>query len=343
VTGLPDSQAAFLFKQHHCLTDGTGLIQLLALAHADVPAASGTTPQRTPSDLLTRGVAARLAATPRTLVRLAAGSVSGMGQVAARPLEVVGRGVEFAASLKRMLTPPSVRRSPLLLGTGTKPLLVLLDASLADLKAAGKAADGSLNDAFVAAMLGGARRYHDAHGVRRDHVPVAMPVSLRKAGDPHGGNRFAGVRFAGPMSEADPVRRMRKIHELVEAVRDEPAIGFLDYLAPGLTKLPTTAIVELSVSITSSVDLQVSNIRGLEQEATLAGATVTGMYPLGPRPGVAAMIAMITYDGKCCIGINADAEVIDDVEVFEQCFREGLDEVVGVVGRPRSRRARSDR
>jgi len=34
------------------------------------------------------------------------------------------------------------------------------------------------------------------------------------------------------------------------------------------------------------------------------------------------MIAMISYDGTCCIGLNVDPDVISDLEVFETCLRE---------------------
>jgi len=36
---------------------------------------------------------------------------------------------------------------------------------------------------------------------------MAMPVSLRKADDPMGGNKFAGAYFAAPLDVADPAER----------------------------------------------------------------------------------------------------------------------------------------
>ena len=41
-----------------------------------------------------------------------------------------------------------------------------------------------------------------------DTNPIGMPVSLRKPGEA-GGNKFAGVRFAAPLAQPDPVTRMR--------------------------------------------------------------------------------------------------------------------------------------
>ena len=159
-------------------------------------------------------------------------------------------------------------------------------------------------------------------------MPIGIPVSLRTSDDPMGGNRFAGARFAAPVGEADPRARIEIIREFVITARAEPAIGFLDLVAPALSRLPTAAIIELAAGMTNVSDVQASNIPGMGHPVYLAGARVTGLYPLGPRPGVAAMIAMISYDGTCCIGLNVDPDVISDLEVFETCLREGFDEVL---------------
>ena len=330
VTGLPDAGAAFLLRVHHSMSDGTGLIQLMAIAHGEVAAAEGSSVARSSHGLAVRGLVHQVATAPRSAGKALVAAVAGTAQVARHPRAILGEKAAYAASLGRMLAPPPVGRSPLLAGPGNGALLILVDVPLDELKAAGRAAGASLNDAFVAALLGGARRYHEVHAVRRDALPVSMPVSVRTADDPLGGNKFAGVRFAGPMSEVDPARRMHLIGDVVRSMRHEPAIGFLEHVASAVTKLPDAAIVELSASIMSASDLQMSNIRGLPHRVELAGARVTGIYPLGPRPGVAAMITMITYDGTCCIGINANPHVVHDVEVFERCIREGFDEVLAL-------------
>jgi hypothetical protein len=206
--------------------------------------------------------------------------------------------------------------------------LLVLDVPLAGLRNAGKAADASVNDAFVAAVLGGLRRYHEHHDVMVDSLPIGMPVSLRQDNDPLGGNRFAGVRFAAPLSEPDPLVRMRLVREFVLGVREEAAIGFLDQISPVLTKMPAAAIIELSARLTTSSDVQVSNIRGIAHPVYLAGVEVQSMYPLGPRPGVAAMVAMITYQGTCCLGLNVDPDAFPDLDVLRRCLREGFDEVL---------------
>ena len=338
VTGLEHGRAAYLLKFHHSLTDGLGLIQLLTLAHSTTPEASSADPEvpapagvaLTPTSLLASRVTARVAGAPGSAVRRWGWAIGRLGRGVRRPDEAVGTGIAFAASLRRMLAPPQAGRSPLLSGGGLGNRLLTVDFPLDRLRAGGKAAGGSVNDAFIAAVLGGMRRYHEHHGALVDVLPIGIPVSLRNDSDPLGGNRFAGARFAAPLAEQDPAVRIQLVRDFVLAAREEPAIGFLDYLSPVLTKLPTAAIVELSASLTVTSDLQVSNIRGIGHPVYLAGVKVLGMYPLGPRPGVAGMIAMITYDGVCCLGLNVDPDVFGDGDVLTRCLEEGFAEVAAL-------------
>jgi hypothetical protein len=315
-----------------------GLMQLLEIAHSRTAGPSTSLPERavigrpvvTPSQVLSSKVRRSLAAAPSDALRLARGAVRAVGRTAAEPTGVVGEGVEFAKSLGRMLTPPSVPRSPLLANTGIRSRLVTFEMPLDRLKAAGRAAGGSLNDAYVAGFLGALRLFHEHHDAVVDEIPIAMPVSLRTADEPLGGNKFTGAQLVAPLAEPDPATRIQLIGAAVRSIREEAAIAFLDHLSPAITKLPSSAIIELSASLTGVVDLNISNIRGSEAPLFIAGCRVLGMYPLGPRPGVAVMAAMITYDGKCCVGLNIDAAIFPDTALLEKCLAEGYGEVLAL-------------
>ena len=339
VEGLQDGRAGYLLKVHHSLSDGLGLVQLLSLAHSrtsepgvhQLASPPASRPLLTPAGLLADRLRQRVSDAPSAWIRRGDDSLKLIGRTVRHPGAVVGDTIRFGRSLRRVLSPPPAERSPLLRGSsGFGYRFVVHDVPLSDLKAAGKAAGGSVNDAFLAGVLGAFRRYHEHYGVPIDLMPIGIPVSLRTSDDPMGGNRFAGARFAAPVGEADPRARIEIIREFVLTARAEPAIGFLDLVAPALSRLPTAAIIELAAGMTNVSDVQASNIPGMGHPAYLAGARVTGLYPLGPRPGVAAMIAMISYDGTCCIGLNVDPDVISNLEVFETCLREGFDEVLGL-------------
>jgi WS/DGAT/MGAT family acyltransferase len=341
VTGLKGGRAAYLLKVHHSLSDGLGLVQLLALAQSSTPTTERDQPDE-PDAVADLGRGGRNLHTPRGLVARRAldvvievpGQVIGTIRTAVRwgvrtaqnPHSVV----DYAKSVKRMVTPPSVPRSPLLDGTGLGNRLLILDVPFADLRAGAKAAGGSVNDAFVAAMLGALRLYHERHGDVPVSIPIGVPVSLRRENDPLGGNNFTGAQLVAPLAEPDPAERIRIMRELILTARDEPALGVIGDLSALLTKLPTAALVELAANLTTTSDMQVSNIRGLSEPTYLAGAEVLGMYPLGPRPGVAVMVAMITYRGTCCLGLNVNPDVFDDLDVLEECLYEGFAEVIAL-------------
>ncbi len=93
--------------------------------------------------------------------------------------------------------------------------------------------------------------------------------------------------------------------------------------------------------MTGLSDLQASNLGAIGRPLYLAGARVTRIYPMGPRPGIPAMVAMLTYDGTCCIAVNFDPDAIADAAAFSTCLREGFDEVISLRG-PRSESVQAD-
>jgi WS/DGAT/MGAT family acyltransferase len=327
VEGLPDGKAAYLLKFHHALADGTGAIQLFDLLHGHqaAPTAGKVALPRPPADGLT---GAELAAR-RTgeLIRGSAGAVTrlarGLGTSLSHPQAVVS----YAQSLSRVTAPPGTP-SPLLRSRGLSRRLRTLEVDLAALRAAGKAAGGTLNDAYLAGLLGGLGRYHRLHGAVVVDLPIALPVSLRRDADSPGGNRFAGAYLAGPAGEDDPATRIRIIHARVLAARGEAALDFLGATAPVTSRLPAAVVGALSYRFASAIDLQASNIPGLDREAYLAGARIERMYVFGPVPGSAIMATLLSHQGTCCIGIATDHDAVPDPDALLSCLREAFDEVL---------------
>jgi len=338
VLGLTGGRAAYLFKPHHSLSDGIGLLQLLDLGHAHgrepSPADDKPMPKprkkESPEGLLINRLATTAVTAPAGAVREA---LSVAGRFVGDPIGATTDAVKFAMSLRRVLTPPDAPHSPALTGGGSGYRMDTFDVSFDELKAAAKAAGGSLNDAFLSAILGGVRRYHEKLSFTVDSMPVAIPVSLRTDADPMGANKFAGARFVAPVGEPDPKARIAAIHDFIVDARMEPALGFLDLLAPVLSRLPGIVLSRLVGEMTGLSDLQASNLGAIGRPLYLAGARVTRVYPVGPRPGIPAMVTMLTYDGTCCIAVNYDPDAITDAHAFSACLREGFEEVVALASR----------
>jgi WS/DGAT/MGAT family acyltransferase len=335
IEGLADGTAAYLLKLHHCLTDGQATIQLFDLLHSDTAAPTPDKPvpvdQGDGSDGEAGSASRRIGASIGGGRRIAAAAAGLAAKLVARPVPTVASAVRWTGSLARVAGRPPAPPSPLMVQRGLSRRFAVLSVPLADLRAAGKAAGGSLNDAFLAALVGGLRRYHTAHGVVLDEVTIAFPVSLRDADHPLGGNRFSGARIAAPLVVEDPTERIARIRERVLAVRDEPALDFMSAVAPILARAPTSVLTRLTTTVTQSIDLQASNIPGLSRPAFMAGARITRMFPFGPAPGPAAMVTLISHDGTCCVGINMDASAIPDGQQFVDHLREGFNEVLSLV------------
>jgi diacylglycerol O-acyltransferase / wax synthase len=327
-------RAALLSKFSHAITDGVGGIELFLQVYdtsRDAPARP-MPPLPIPRDVTSDDLARRgLKRLPVMALsaghQLLADAAGGVGRLVRRPTDTVAEVISFADSARRMLGPPPAEPSPLLRRRGLTARTHVLEVPLADLRAASRAAGGSVNDAYLAVLCGGLRRYHETLGVPVDALPLAIPVSLRTADDPAAGNRFAGVTIAAPVGEPDPAERMRLIREQVIAGRSEPAIDLIGRLAPVLSLLPDPALLAVTERITPP-DVQASNVPGYTQETFLAGARVERQYGMGPLPRVAMMAVLISRAGICTLTVRYDTMSFTVPDELEKSLQLGLDEVI---------------
>ncbi len=340
IEGLEGGRAAYLLKLHHSLTDGMGAIQLMSLVQSRTREHTPNKPTTLDPSALpasasadTDPVAATIDGARHSLEQVPAllGAAVDLGiHWVRRPGGAAGEALRFAASLRRVLSPPPAPPSPLLRPRdGRVWVMRTLECPLADLRAAAKRAGGSVNDAYLAALLGGLRRYHEHHGVEIDELPMTVPVSLRRSDDPMGGNKFAGAMLAAPIGLVDPAERVAALRGVILEQLAEPALDSFSILTPIVNRMPS-AVGAAVMGLGAVTDLSASNMPGLPYEVYMAGARVERVYPFGPLPGVAVMAAMVSHGGTCCIGLTIDGTALDDVDVLMQCMEDGLDEVLAV-------------
>jgi WS/DGAT/MGAT family acyltransferase len=336
VEGLPDGRAAYLLKLHHSATDGMGGVQLLGHLHSKTRQPNPDKPQPpapaaepiSPLDAVTHQLRDDLEAMPGIL-RTAG---SGAWHALSNPIGSAGAATRYARSLRRVLAAPGSEGSPLLAERGLSRRFAALDVHFRELKAAGNAAGGSLNDAYLAALLGAYRRYHEAMKVPvPETIPLAIPISVRQPGDPEGGNRISSARIPAPVRIADPRTRIKQVRSLILTARAEPAANLIGLVFPSLSRLPGPVIAELAGPMTKSNDLQASNVPGVREARYLAGARIERTYLYAPLPGCAAMIALHSHGEVACIGANFDPASFTDPRLFVECLAEGFAEVLGLV------------
>lgn len=334
VEGIDGSRAALVMKIHHSLTDGLGGIQL-ALLLLDGQRTPGRPPdlprppvESPPSglDLLAEQLGWRASRSARYLARRARSSLPGMVAGIRRPVRAVSSAAGEVASIARTVAPIRQTMSPLMTGRSLRRQLGSLTVPLADLKEASALAGGSVNDGFLASVTAGLRIYHERHGVRVDQLRVTMPISLRTERDRPGGNRITLMRFAVPVGETDPARRVAAMRQLSWRTRHEASLPLTDAIAGALNLLPAAAVT----SMLRNVDFLASDVPGFDRPVYLAGAEVERYEAFGPTTGAAVNATLISYNGRCHVGFNLDTAAIPDPEVLVESMRAGFEEVIGM-------------
>ena len=338
VEGLDDDRAAMILKVHHSLTDGVGGMKLLMMLfdlERDGQSVSGgaAAPELASFgalDLITHSIKHQR----RRAVGIVRRSLSSAGNITravlSSPRETAVEAGRAIGSVARFLEPATNPKSPLMAARSLARSLGTLEVPLDELKLAAKAAGGSLNDAYVAAVLGGLMKYHQFHGESPESLRMVMPISIRDEGAGLGGNHFTPARFLVPMAIDDPTMRIAEVGRLSRWIRDEPAIALTDALAGVLNQLPTTLSTAIFGAMLKGADFVTSNVPGAPIPLYAAGAELERMYAFGPLSGAAANLTLLSHCGTACIGVNVDAVAIPDIETFLKAQRESFAEVLAL-------------
>ncbi|MGZ8801750.1 MAG: wax ester/triacylglycerol synthase domain-containing protein [Mycobacterium sp.] len=334
IDGLENDGAALVLKFHHSLTDGVGGVQIAMILFdlSEIPEQHGpvaAAPEVPPPPWL-RGYRD----TARYDARLVSNALTGTLKMAPklvfqgilRPVDTVSSAAGLAASVYRTVRPVNRTGSPLMTNRSLIRRLGVLEVPFPQLRAAAHHAGGALNDAFVAGVTGGLRRYHEKHGVTVGDLHLTMPMSLREEGDEIGGNRITIMRFDVPVGVADPVERIRQIHNRTARVRHEKSLPYTQWIAGALNMMPRWYIG----SILRNVDFLCSDVPGIPVPVFLGGARVLTQYAFGPTIGSAVNVTLLTYVDVCTLGTDVDTGAIPDYDVFFECLAAGFDEVLAL-------------
>ena len=245
------------------------------------------------------------------------------------PLATATGLLSMGRSAAEVLAPANDLLSPVMTRRGLGRRYAPIDVPLAGLKQAGRVAGGTVNDAFLGAVTGGLRRYHELHGKPVERLRVTLPISIRAAGDPEEGNRIALVRDVLSVGIADPVARIRADAERAAHWKTAPAVPHMEVLSGTVNRLPAAYLQGLA----KHVDFVASNVPGIALPMFCGGVPVLSLYPFGPTGGSAVNVTLVTYRDTCHIGVNMDVLAIPDGHEFMDCLRAGFDEVLELADR----------
>jgi WS/DGAT/MGAT family acyltransferase len=336
IEGVESEEAALVMKVHHSLTDGLGGMELAlllfdternAIPCTEMP--EGPAKERLDAPILVRECLARVGGQlARFVARRARSAAPSLWHVAIHPLTSFGETLGTWESVFRTMAPVKETLSPIMQGRGLGRKLDVVEVGLEDLRRAAATSGGTINDGFMASVTGGLRRYHDRHGAGVGALRVMLPISIRTPDDPIGGNRITLMRFVVSVFDHRPEQRLADVHRLCHQARSERSLAFTNAIAGTLNLLPEGAVR----GILKHVDFVASDIPGFPFAVYLAGARLEGYVAFGPTIGSAVNVTLLSYNGRCHVGVAMDTLAIPDYDVFVDCLREGFEEVLALAG-----------
>lgn len=324
IEGLAGERTALLLKIHHALADGIAAIAAGALLldptpePLDIPPPDEVWAPR--PDRMAQYLRSMATGPVERATRLALeGAARARDPNPRRAAGELRRATELVAEIARSRpqAPMTVLNEPL----GTGRAFAHLSADLATLKAAGKAAGGTVNDAVLAAVAGMLGEYlKEAGGDLGGRRPVALvPVSVRgddDAGDL--GNRISMVFVDLPVDVGDPAGRIAALAETTKAAKESPAVraGALLVGAGGLAPPLLSGMLGRAMGSVRACNLVVSNVPGPQQPFYVSGARVLAAHPAVPLnpANLRLSVGVLSYDGGVHFGLLADRALRPGVE-----------------------------
>jgi WS/DGAT/MGAT family acyltransferase len=351
VEGLADDKVALIQKTHHCLVDGisgvdvaTVLLDLEPNPQRSEPPPWSPEPAPSPRQLLVPSLVER-ATEPAEIARSARAAVRGPSQVFERVVNMGKTIAATAASVPQMPwnVPVSPHRRWVPARVPISRVKAIKDGATAAELTAGRC---SVNDVVLAACTGALRSFLLEREIDTDDVVLKamVPVSMR-SDDERGalGNRVSMVPAELPVTEADPLWRLRLAHDnMAELKSSGVALGgddfmrMTNYLPPTILSIASRLMVRAQ-----AMNLTITNVPGPQFPLYCMGAEVLEAFPYVPVvDGMALTIAVLSYNGQLGFGITGDRDVLPDIDLIgvaiEAAFVELEDAVLAKQPKPKA-------
>jgi len=336
VEGLAGNRFALVTKFHHSMIDGIAGVDLMAMLMGLDPA----TEIEPGPPYVPRGIPNGTELVVRETTRRISGAISSLSGIR----DVIADAADITDGVLRRLKAVSASlNSGWLSPTGTTPIngpvtpdrrVDWFSTPLDDVKEIKNLLGGTVNDAILATVTGGIRRFLleqrdvDEDTLYQTDFRVMAPVSVRsRDARMTQGNQLAMWLVPLPIEEADPVKQHAMIVEETNQLKEtNQALGAAT-LVEISAGAPST-LVSLGGRLAANVrpfNMTVTNVPGPQFPLYLYDAKLLATYPLVPlweTHGIG--IALFSYTGSIDWGLNGDWDLMPDIEEFADDLEEAM-------------------
>lgn len=334
VDGLRGGEIAVVEKIHHAVADGLGGVELATVLLDAEPSRPSVEPDELPwlpqpepgavtvlgSDIVRRG---------RRALSL---GIDALGALR-HPTDGARRSNAAFGALRSLASARSIApRSTFNERVGHGRRVAFARMPMGELRGVERLFGVTINDALLASVAGGLRRLHDERGEagQVDGLNVLVPVGLDHDRDGRLGNRVAAMLVRLPVSEADPVARLRTVaDEVSRSKRQHQAqatgtlVGLLDY-SPRVVVHAAARLVDHQ----PFVNLVVTNVPGPAVPLYASGARMLEAFPFVPLAGNLTLgVAALSYLDQLSVGLVADRDRFPDLDVLARGIEQSFGEI----------------
>jgi WS/DGAT/MGAT family acyltransferase len=336
VEGLSGNRVAVVTKTHPALIDGLSAIdigQVLLDVSPDTasPDPDDWRPHPAPGWPTLLGQAlGDYVRRPSTALETARGAATDVRATANRITGAMG-DVFRAARSAAFPAPPS----PLNSTSGPQRRVAVARADLDQVKRVRAAHGATVNDVLLTVVTGALREWLLSRGepvVSATSVRALVPVSVQGQ-DAVPGGRVSSHLVDLPVGEPNPRVRlsrlryaMRGVVEDSQSVRADTLVSLTGFAPPTLHALGVRAARGLSRRL---FNLVVTNVPGPQVPLYAAGSRVLEVFPVVPLVrGQGLSIGMTSYDGWVYVGLNADRDIVGDVDLLADLIEQEVGQLL---------------
>ncbi|MCW5880238.1 MAG: wax ester/triacylglycerol synthase family O-acyltransferase [Anaerolineae bacterium] len=206
---------------------------------------------------------------------------------------------------------------------------------LPDVKAVGKAMNGTVNDVLLTAVAGALRRYLIEHEqtIEDLNIRAVIPVNLRPLDvKPKLGNQFGLVFLSLPLGIEDPVDRVEELKRRMDDIKDSPEAVVTFGLLNAAGMMPEDVQDTLIDIFGTKATAVMTNVPGPRQTIYLAGLPIRELVFWVPQSGKVGLgVSILSYDERVVVGFATDAGLLPDPDALARDFEREFSEMMLLV------------